>query len=111
MKKQTLDIKQVTLYYRILGLPFTASKEAIRQSRNKLMMRFHPDRNTKGWVVDELSLEDRVHVVQEAYLFLTENYEQITKEFNFLESSPLSTRANSQIRSHWVYSEIAKLSK
>lgn len=106
MKKQFLDIERITQYYRILGLPMTATLQEIRHSRNKLLMRFHPDRQA-----DNKETAQPVHLVQEAYLFLTEHHQQIVKEFDYLNKSTLSSQNPTKLKSHWVYSEIANIKK
>lgn len=109
MKATQFDIEVVTSYYRILGLALTATQEDIRRSRNRLIMKFHPDRHTKGWVADEVSLVDRVRLVQEAYQYLIEHYDDITKELKILEEGVLSSHAPDAIRSHWIYAEVNKI--
>ena len=109
MNATQFDIEVVTSYYRILGLPLAASQDDIRRSRNRLLMKFHPDRHVKGWIADEVSLADRVRLVQEAYQYLIEHYDEIVKELKVIEESLLSSQAPDAIRSHWIYAEINKI--
>lgn len=109
MTATQFDIEVVTSYYRILGLPLRATREDIRRSRNRLIMKFHPDRHTKGWIADEMSLADRVRLVQEAYQYLVDHYDEIAKELKILEESVLSSHVPDAIRSHWIYAEVSKI--
>jgi preprotein translocase subunit Sec63 len=108
MATKEISLKDLTQYYSILGLSFTATKEQVRRARNKLMMQFHPDRHPKGWVADDLSLEDRVQRIQESYQFIINNYDVIEAQFEFMHAGLLSSRTPHQAKSHWVYSEISK---
>lgn len=109
MTRKTLSLEEVTEHYKVLGLSFTATKEHVRRARNKLLMAFHPDRHPKGWVLDDLSLENRVQRIQAAYQFISQNYDAILAEFEFMDDGLLSSRTPHQMKSHWIYSEIAKL--
>jgi len=111
MGTKEISLKELTYYYSVLGISFTATKEQVRRSRNKLMMQFHPDRHPMGWVNDDLSLENRVQRIQEAYRFIIGNYDEIVLQFDFMHSGLLSSRTPHQAKSHWVYSEIAKTKK
>lgn len=106
---EDLSLETITLHYKILGLSFTATKEQVRRARNKLLMTFHPDRHPKGWVMDDESLESRVQRIQNAYQFIIQNFEQIATQFTFMDEGIISSRTPHQMKSYWVYTEVAKL--
>lgn len=107
MDKEDIDIKLVTHYYSILGAPLSASKDELRRARNKLLHLFHPDRRPSGWIVDESEPEKRAYVIQGAYLYLIENYDEIRKELGFLSEVSLTNRMPLKTRSHWIYTTVA----
>ena len=102
-----LDIKIITEKYRLLGLPVGANPEQLRAARNKMMMKFHPDRHPEGWTDDAVPLEKRVHLVQSAYRYLMEHYRDIEAYFE-REPMALTSRTAKQNRSHWIYTQIAQ---
>jgi hypothetical protein len=106
MTKEVLDLNEVTQKFRILGLPFNATKEDVRRARNKLLHQFHPDKYPKGWILDETQPEKRVYLVQNAYLYIIENFEEIHVAFQFLYEQSLSSRMPINSRSHWVYTTV-----
>lgn len=106
-KNVAIDIKEATQKYQILGVGFNASKDEIRRARNKLIHHFHPDKYPYGWVFDGTDPEKRVYLIQEAYLYIVENYEDIMEAFQVLTTSALSNQMPAQTRSHWAYTTIA----
>ncbi len=107
MDKEDIDIKLVTHYYSILGAPLSASKEELRKSRNKLLHLFHPDKRPSGWLIDENEPEKRAYLIQGAYLYLIENYDDIRALLGFLEEGSLTNRMPLKTRSHWIYTSVA----
>ncbi len=105
--KVVINIKEATQKYQILGVAFNASKDEIRRARNKLLHHFHPDKYPYGWIYDDVDPEKRVYLIQSAYLYIMENYDDIMDAFQVLLASTLSNQMPAQTRSHWVYTTIA----
>lgn len=111
MTAQKLDLTTITSKYRLLGVPMSATQEQLRLQRNKMMMKFHPDRFPKGWDRDEISPEQRVQNIQSAYRFLSENFDAIQHFLGAIPDYALTQQVNRINRSHWVYSEIESYHK
>lgn len=107
MEKEPLDINEVTMKFKILGLPITATKEQVRYARNKLLHHFHPDKHHGGWILDSTDPEKRVYLIQSAYLYITENYNEIHETFRFLSEEALTNRIPVNARSHWTYMTVS----
>ncbi len=102
MENEALTLADITHHYSILGAPLWASKDDLRRARNKLLHRFHPDR-----AQDESSKQ--AYVVQSAYLYITENYDEIRKILKFIDEASLSNRMPLKSRSHWIYTTVATI--
>ena len=54
-------------YYKILGLPNNASKDAVKKAYGKLAMKYHPDKNeAKG-------AHEKFILINEAYAYLSDD--------------------------------------
>lgn len=106
MSPQILDLGEITQKYRILGLPFHATKEEVRHARNKLILHFHPDKHPTGWVCDDITPEKRVSLIQNAYLYIIDNYDEISKVLSFLPEASLTNQVPVKSRSYWIYTTI-----
>lgn len=104
--KTNLNIKTITQYYRILGLPIEATLEECRKSRNSLLQKFHPDKNPQTWGNQDFKPQDRVHLIQEAYLYIRTNYKEIQDFLKPMKKNQLTTQIPKDSKSHWVYTEI-----
>ena len=51
-------------YYKILGLPNNASKDAVKKAYRKLAMKYHPDKN------EAKSAHEKFILINEAYAYL-----------------------------------------
>jgi DnaJ-class molecular chaperone len=111
MSRKQLDVTLITEKYRILGLAVGASKDELRQQRNKMIMKFHPDRHPGGWYSDDIKPEQRMHLVQGAYRFLMENFDAIQEELGNLSENCFAQRSSRSNRSHWIYSEVESYDK
>jgi curved DNA-binding protein CbpA len=109
--KGSLNLKTITHFYRILGLPIEASLEDCRKSRNSLLQKFHPDKQPKGWLQEGVTAEDRVHLIQEAYLYIRKNFQEIQAFLKPMKKNQLTTKIPKDSRSHWVYTEIQNNTK
>ncbi|MDR0332750.1 MAG: DnaJ domain-containing protein [Dysgonamonadaceae bacterium] len=58
-------------YYKVLGLKQGASLEEIRKAYKKYATKFHPDKHN-----DDEFFKERFQEIQEAYEYLTQNYEE-----------------------------------
>ncbi len=105
----SLNIKTITQYYRILGLPLEASLDDCRRSRNRLLQKFHPDKQPHQWATDGSS-ENRVHLIQEAYGYIREHHSEIEKYLKPVKNDQLSSNMPKDSKSHWVYTQIQKFS-
>jgi preprotein translocase subunit Sec63 len=106
MNPQLLNLGEITQKYRILGLGFDATKDDVRHARNKLLLHFHPDKHPTGWVSDEIAPEKRVSLIQNAYLYIIDNYDEIMKVLSFLPESSLTNMTPVKSKSYWVYTTI-----
>ncbi len=104
---EELDLAQITQQYSILGAPLTASKDELRRARNKMLHLFHPDRQPHNWVVGENEPEKRAYLIQSAYLFIIEHFDQIRQTLDFLTDSSLTNRMPLKTRTHWIYTAVA----
>ncbi len=104
-----LNIKTITQYYRILGLPLEASLDDCRRSRNRLLQKFHPDKQPQQWATN-LHSEDRIHLIQEAYNYIREHYLEIQVFLKPVEDDHLTSKMPKGSKSHWVYTQVQKLS-
>lgn len=105
------NLTEITEKYRLLGLPVGADREQLRLQRNKMMMLFHPDRHPTGWTNDKTPLEERIHLIQSAYKFLTVNFDAIQNFLGEATAHCLTQRISRVNRSHWIYSEIETYDK
>ncbi len=111
MEKEALDLSEVTNKFSILGVPLNATKEECRRARNTLLHHFHPDKHPYGWNYDDVLPEKRVFLIQNAYLFIIENYDEIAQTFRFLSETSLTNRMPVKTRSHWAYTTVASYEK
>jgi len=109
MSEDVVDLNEVTQMYRILGLPPTASKTEVRHARNKLLARFHPDKQQFDPNIDEQSMNERTRFIQTAFLYITEHYKAIQNALEFLPNSTLTNQIPTSVRSYWVYSNIERI--
>lgn len=110
MSEEVLDLNEVTQMYRILGLPPSATKAEVRLARNKLLARFHPDKQQFDPDADEQSMNERTRFIQSAFLYIIEHYQAIQGALDFLPSSTLTNQIPTVARSYWVYSSILRIS-
>lgn len=101
-----INIKTITQYYRILGLPIEASLDDCRKSRNRLLQKFHPDK-VRQWTTD-MPPSERVHLIQEAYNYICEHYQEIQAYLKPVQKHTFSSQMPKSSKSHWVYTEIQK---
>lgn len=106
---EPIDLNEVTKMYQILGLPMTATKVEVRHARNKLLARFHPDKQQSVEGNDEVMFNERTRFIQSAFLYINENYSAIQKVLEFLPNATLSNNIPVNIRSYWVYTSIERL--
>lgn len=111
MNEQELSLATIIEKYKILGQSLDASKEDLRHARNKLLLQFHPDKHPEGWQLDDVSLENRVHLVQSAYLYILKHYSAIQRAVKFLPESALTNQMGIKPKSHVAYSEVASYKK
>lgn len=111
MNAPELDINEVTNMYRILGITLSASREEVRKARNKLVVQFHPDKHVVNWQADSTKLEIHIHLIQTAYEFIMQNYENIQSCLSYLPNETLTSRLPIKARSHWVYVQVASKDK
>lgn len=107
MDKEALEISEITHHYSVLGVPLTATKDELRRARNRLLHHFHPDRNPKGWTYGEDTKDKRAYLIQSAYLYVIENYDEIQKSLGFLTQASLTNRMPLKTRTHWIYTTVA----
>lgn len=101
----TINLKTITQYYRILGLPIEATLDDCRQSRNRLLQKFHPDKQVSQWLAGGAP-EERVHLIQEAYTYIREHYQEIQVYLKPIQKNQFTNQMPKQSKSHWVYSQI-----
>jgi hypothetical protein len=51
----------------------------------------------------------RIHLVQEAYHFLTKNYARVADQCAYISESSLTNQSPVALRSHWIYKSIEQL--
>lgn len=106
---EALDLNDVTKMYRILGLGLSATKVEVRHARNKLLAKFHPDKQSQENDGDETLTNDRARFIQAAFLYINEHYDAIQNALEFLPGSLLTSRIPVGSRSYWVYTSIERL--
>lgn len=106
---EPIDLNEVTKMYQILALPLTATKVEVRHARNKLLTKFHPDKQQSETQADEIMLNERTRFIQTAFLYINEHYVEIQKMLAFLPNATLSNNIPVTIRSYWVYTSIERL--
>ncbi|MGE3318514.1 MAG: J domain-containing protein [Candidatus Berkiella sp.] len=109
MSEEVVNLNEVTQMYRILGLPPSATKEQVREARNRLLVRFHPDKQQFDPNIDEQAMNDRARFIQAAFLYITHNYRAIQSALDFLPNAMLTNQIPASVRSYWVYSSIERI--
>jgi len=108
MNDEAVDLNEVTKMYRILGLSITASKVEVRHARNKLLAKFHPDKQDDS--VDEQLMNERTRFIQTAFLYINHHYAAIQQSLEFLPEALLTSQIPVEMRSYWVYTSIERIS-
>lgn len=111
MNDAPVDLNEVTKMYRILGLPITATKVEVRHARNKLLAKFHPDKQQLDPETEEQAMNARTRFIQTAFLYINEHYEDIQQSLEFLPGTLLTNQIPVGIRSYWVYTSIERLTR
>ncbi|MGD9590901.1 MAG: DnaJ domain-containing protein [Candidatus Berkiella sp.] len=107
MDKEPLDLSQITQQYSILGVPLSATKDELRRARNKLLHLFHPDKQPRSEMVGEDEPNKRAYLIQSAYLYIIEHYDEIRQSLDFLSDASFTNRMPVKARSHWIYTAVA----
>ncbi len=109
MNDEAVDFNEVTKMYRILGLPFAASKVEVRHARNKLLAKFHPDKQQLASPIDEQEMNKRTRYIQTAFLYINAHYAAIQQSLEFLPETLLTNQIPVSARSYWVYTSIERI--
>lgn len=104
-----LNKQRVFLKHRILGLKIPATKDAIKQARNRLARRYHPDKNIGADPADQMAAQEKFKNIQSAYDYLMDNYDEIHTYFKHLENYSLTTKGANWKRSQSIYSSVANI--
>ena len=102
-----INKRDVIANCRILGISVSASKEEIKQARNRLAKIYHPDKYPNISSEQLKNIEGKFHIVSNAYFYLIENHEKIQINFQYVENFSLTSKAHTVLRSHYVYSAVA----
>jgi hypothetical protein len=109
MNDEAIDLNEVTKMYRILGLPLSASIVEVRHARNKLLAKFHPDKQQGESPMDQQTLNERTRFIQTAFIYINEHYAAIQQSLEFLSETLLTNQIPVGTRSYWVYTSIERL--
>ncbi|MBT4964565.1 MAG: DnaJ domain-containing protein [Francisellaceae bacterium] len=102
-----INKRDVIANCRILGISVSASKEEIKQARNRLAKIYHPDKYPNISADKLKAIEAKFNIVSNAYLYLVDNHASIQHNFQYVENFSLTSKAHTVLRSHYVYSEVA----
>lgn len=109
MSEEAVDLNEVTKMYRILGLGITATKVEVRHARNKLLTKFHPDKQPLESPMGEEAMNERTRYIQTAFLYINEHYAAIQQSLEFLPQTLLTSQIPVSTRSYWVYTSIERI--
>ncbi|MFM8454906.1 MAG: DnaJ domain-containing protein [Gammaproteobacteria bacterium] len=102
-----IDEQSVALKYRLLGVSMHSSLEEIKAARNKLAKKFHPDKNADASALKKEELNEKFKLIQEAYEFITDNFEKIQAVLKRFIENTFTQNAATGVKAHWVYSSVA----
>lgn len=99
--------KEVIKKFRILGVSVNASLDELKAARNRLTKSYHPDKYPNATPEEIKMIENKFHMINEAYLYLRDNNKKIKEAFLHVSEFSLTSKAHPILRSHYVYSEVA----
>jgi DnaJ-class molecular chaperone len=103
--------ESITLKFRILGIPITSDRDAIKKAHTRLTHLYHPDKNRDKSLEIQHQVEERFKIIQNAYDFLKTNFEEIQQAFKAnAQAFSLTSLGDKSTRSYWSYQTVSGMS-